>query len=343
MKPLVDWFCCSFKAVKIFDEILQYFMLKKDDFKPATFTNHYQYGLWWNNISVWYNINDKHDDLILNPDSDYSWTTYDICISMSGQGCRSYETLRGDGFDWVTFFRQLHDGFAPDCYNVSRLDVAFDVRDDSVPTMLKIIQCVNGRKYVSQFRRHISITGDEEQVNFGSPQSKTRLRIYNKALERGFPDTEKWVRFEYQLRDISADRFLNHLYHCDSLGRAFKDFINESVKFTIKPNIASIANHNQGRLNAVGWWKNFVKGAGKVTRFETPGVEYNMAACQKYLDTQAGNSLYTFVAGHGGDITPLIEIIQQHEDRINDKQKALIRQQQAQQNLDQMRAELFGG
>jgi DNA relaxase NicK len=194
--------------------------------------------------------------------------------------------------------------------------------------MMAIIKLVDERKYISQFRRVVTGRGAEEWAYFGAPSSDTRLRIYNKALERGFP-SEKWVRFEYQFRNEAADRFLNHLTTCRNLGQAFKDFIDKSVMFTTKPNSESYADHNQSKLKAAKWWKLFVKGAGEITKFITVGVEYNYTALQKYLDIQAGPSIAAFIKANGGDMTPLLELVNRQDDRLNDRQKEVIRERQS--------------
>lgn len=313
MKPLVDWFCCSFKGLKKIDEIFDLFKLEKEAFKNAAGRWCYTAGLWFDCISVYWVSRGDVDNL-----------TYDVCINMSGQGCRRYETIRGQGFDWTDFFevlKQYDHG-----YNVSRIDVALDVKDDSVPDMIKIIKAVDDHKYISQFRRVVTGRGSEEWVYFGSPQSDVRLRIYNKALERKFYDA-KWIRFEYQLRNGGADRFLNHILSCHDMGQAFKDFVSQSVKFTKKVNCPSGSdsyNHNSNRMALAKWWADFVKGAGEITKFEAPGVEYNLSALTNYLSRQVSPSLETYIESYGGDITPLIEMCQQARFRMNDKQKRLV-------------------
>ena len=40
-----------------------------------------------------------------NSDNDQS-----VCVSMSGSGCRTFETLKGSGFDWASFLQGLSVG-----------------------------------------------------------------------------------------------------------------------------------------------------------------------------------------------------------------------------------------
>jgi phage replication initiation protein len=222
-------------------------------------------------------------------------------------------------------FANLRKGFYPDTYHVARVDVAYDIKDDSVPDMLKIINYVRLNKFKSKFRKYLPAAGNAEQwVYFGSGQSDTRLRIYNKAMERKREDEGKWIRFEYQLRNKSADRFLCQLLSCENLGQSMKDFLNESVMFTTQPNIGVLNNHHQTRLRPARWWAKLVEGAQKVEKFEVPGIEYNIQGVNRYIENQVAPSLFTKVAVDGGDITALMELILRNKDRLNDKQKALI-------------------
>lgn len=92
--------------------------------------------------------------------------------------------------------------------NVSRLDVAGDDKSDGL-NLDRITQQTRQRKYICKARRCVWMSGDEEEVIFGASSSSTRLRIYNKALERGVAGP--WVRVEFQLRDEAANSFLANL------------------------------------------------------------------------------------------------------------------------------------
>lgn len=320
MKPLIDWFSISFKTLKNLDCFFKWFHLDISEFKPVAGHWNYRYGLWQNGVVIYYTITQD------STGKEY----YDICLNLSGSGCRRYESIRGNNFDWLIFYESILKTFGNQCINVSRVDLALDVKDNTVPDMLKIIKLIDEHKYITQFRRVVTGRGSEEWAYFGSPKSDTRLRIYNKAIERGFKD-EKWIRFEYQFRNEAADRFLNHYVHCRNVGQCFKDFVSKSVTFTTKPNMPTgkdSFNHHTDRLNPVRWWVEFVKGAGEITKLEVVGEEYNYTALKKYIELQAAPSLLTFVKANGNSLSALWEIIQKQEDRLNEKQKQVIRERQ---------------
>jgi len=253
VNALVDWVTVSFKSLKNFNCFFKYFNLNFDDFKPISGRWNYTNGLWQDGITVYYNVREDGMKYL-----------YDMCLNFSGGGCRRYETLRGELFNWVDWFTFLLKSFGKDCIHISRTDLALDVMDDTVPDMIKIIKDVDKRKYISLFRRVVTGRGAEEWAYFGAPTSDVRLRIYNKALERGLD--LKWIRFEYQFRNQGAMKYINHLVTCKNLGQAFSDYIDKSVVFTTKPNI-DIQN-NQKRLVPQNWWLNFTAGAKEITKYK---------------------------------------------------------------------------
>ncbi len=241
---------------------------------------------------------------------------FEMCVEMTGTGCRAFESLKGEGFQWVEFLEWLCSSFD---FHFSRFDVALDVTEKWVPSVRRICQYVADRRYVSKYRRNIYTLGSEEFAFFGSPKSHVRLRVYNKALERGYPDRH-WVRFEYQLRDEAAGKFVKEfLKHCN-IGFCLRSCLNNAIRFTRKP---CIDTTNRVRLENVQWWDRLMAGADKISLFERVGVEYNLSRLEKYLVTQVAPSLYTYLRCHGGDITQLLEVGQA---RLNQRQLDLIGQ-----------------
>ena len=145
MKPLVDWFCCSFKSLKNLSCIFHWFGLNQDEFKSIVGRWNYHDGLWMDGITFYFNwkLNNAKQSV------------YDVCVNLSGQGCRRFETIKGEVFDWVMFLHDIQCAYRKNI-NVSRIDIALDIQDDSVPSMLKIIDAVEKRKYISNFRRVVT-------------------------------------------------------------------------------------------------------------------------------------------------------------------------------------------
>lgn len=260
------------------------------------------------------------------------WIMYDgsedqgICIEMSGQGCRQYETSGLYDLAWLCGFLARHS----DKYHITRLDVAFDDVDHEGNGLLDlsvIDRLAREDLYVSRFRsksgqwsgKHSN--GDDTSplalsVYFGSAQSDTRFRIYDKSLERGGLDYH-WTRFEMQLRDKSA---LNFLLDKHSVGEKFYGVINNNLRF-IEPNAT---DSNRRRWGSPKWWTEFLQSTLKISVFTKKDVEYNMSKLEHYVFDQAGKSVYTYIKCKGlvefnRHITEFME-----GKELNDNQRRLI-------------------
>lgn len=130
----------------------------------------------------------------------------DLGVEISGKGCRALETYNNNEFKWSEFLAFLIS--EPEQMNVSRLDIACDDHE-GILDMKTMYGHVKSRKFISKAKRCIWTDGDEQSIVIGSPQSDTRLRIYNKGLERGV--NQHWIRAEMQLRDKAADSFIMNL------------------------------------------------------------------------------------------------------------------------------------
>ena len=148
-------------------------------------------------------------------------------FEFSGTGCRLLETMNCLVFDWYGLIKQLAEGPGS---HISRLDVACD-ETDGVLTFEKMYRYVKAHKYISRARRAIWTDGDEQSIVFGSSKSDTRLRIYNKALERDVPD-EHWTQAEFQFRDDAAASFSsNWVGQGGNLGKSFGGVLIHYLRF----------------------------------------------------------------------------------------------------------------
>lgn len=175
----------------------------------------------------------------------------DVGVEFSGAGCRMLETCNGNSFDWVGLFRYIVE--QGEEMNVSRLDIAGDDKT-GILSLDKIVKYTRDGKYISKARRRIWISGDEEEVMFGASSSETRLRIYNKALERGVDGP--WVRVEFQLRDDAADSFiLNLLEKEGEIGIVYGGVLLNYLRYVTR--CPADCKNNYDRIPTVSWWSSF--------------------------------------------------------------------------------------
>ena len=239
----------------------------------------------------------------------------DIGIELSGSGCRTVESFNGCSFDWLKLFRWIYD--FGDQANVSRLDVACDDRE-GVLNFETIVKYTKQGKYISKARKRHWTDGDERIVMFGSPSSDTRLRIYDKALER---DVEgHWIRAEFQLRDKSADSFIYRLLEREDIGAVYGGTLLNYLRYTVRAPDPS-SSHNYDSVKTACWWEKFVGTSEKIKNFYVGGVQYNLDSLYEYLSVQAGSSMRTYVEIFGA--SGLLDLV--YECKPNEKQIQLLR------------------
>lgn len=187
----------------------------------------------------------------------------DVGVELSGAGCRMLETCNKNSFDWCELFAYIMEHAKNKDMNISRLDVAGDDKD-GILTLDKVTRYVKARKYISKPRRKICISEDKEEVMFGAKSSSTRLRIYNKALERGVDGP--WVRVEFQLRDEAADSFvLNLLNEGGEIGPTYSGVLLNYLRFTTRD--PSGCNNNYNRIPTASWWRSFRRNLPKDKKY----------------------------------------------------------------------------
>lgn len=267
------------------------------------------------------------------------WIMYDgrddmgICVEMSGQGCRQFETSS------VISFAQLFDVLVsgsdrnlPICYNITRLDVAYDDIDHDGSGLLDIVKICKSAyqgRYISKFAQSmpqvdcvVDQSGKVDRAHtcyFGSPKSEVRIRFYDKAQERGGLGYH-WVRCELQLRD---ERAYNFLVCKDTWGNRFFGVLNNYLRF-VTPNKH---DSNRRRWASPKWWTEFLQSLDKISIYTAKGVDYNLTRLEHYIIEQCGNSIDTFIQCVG--MLKFQQLLKHRDSYLNANQQALVIECQA--------------
>ena len=287
-------------------------------------TRHYSDGLYFNGVLVAWN-------------TDILGTVTDTFLDISGKGCRYIEQINDRKFDWFSFLHNFDTQIRNSDSHISRIDVALDLENEEVPyekfqkyTMNQLYVCRS--KVLPDVRLMRT-----ENIYFGSPRSDRLLRIYNKALEQGLPDTY-WIRLEFQLRDDCATSwYLNWCaHHHMEIGALYKGVMIDFLRFVVPPKGVSIEeikkNRHQNRLETAPWWDKLMDGAERIPQLYLPGKEYTLERLEKFLEKQTYSSLRTYAIAHDGDLSELIEGVSHA--KLNTKQKQILQQ------LELIRSEL---
>lgn len=248
-----------------------------------------------------------------------------ICVEMSGQGCRQFETSS------CISFSQLFEKViaSAEQFHVTRLDVAYDDIDKTengkgLLDIFKICKFAYTGRYISKFSKsHPEVDVDTDQHGncvrahscyFGSPKSELRIRFYDKAQERGGLDYH-WVRCELQLRRERAFAFLSLK---ESWGDRFFGVLNNYLRFIVP----SKTDTNRRRAPSPAWWDNFLQSLDKISLYTPKGVDYNLTKLERYVFNQAGNSIETYIQCVG--FMKFREMLKHRDSFLNANQQALI-------------------
>ena len=289
---IIDWlsFTSKIHAVSDIIDILGMSDIPWQSIKGA---RGYQDRLYFNGISIHFN---GREDM-------------GVWCEMSGQGCRTFETL-GSGnykyiFDIITY-GDLH---------ITRLDIAYD---DHIG-LLDIGQiCMDTRsgEYVSKSDYWEVVESSKgATVMHGSPKSDIRIRIYDKAAERNCEPGTHWVRVELQLRDDRALHFIALPYE---LGKSFCGVICNYLR-SVEPNELDT---NRWRWPLKSYWGDFLAGADAISIYVKPGMEYNIDRCERYVYRQCGNAIDALIDIYG--IEEFTEKLRKRGTRPNPKYQQLI-------------------
>ncbi len=277
----------------------------------------------------YYNFGEFYDGILIAGNRDESFEVTETYLSISGRGCRTVEELN-EGFDWFEFLHYYHNDIVSKRCHIARLDVALDLTDDDLDiygiTMKRLYKYTLNELYVCKSKVLPQVVMlRQETIYFGSSKSDRILRIYNKALEQGIPDTY-WLRFEFQLRNDCATSFYLNWINYSDIGTLYRGVLADFLRFVAVPkgmNIKNVKeNRNQGRLPTTPWWDKLTGDVQKISQLYLPAERYTLANLERYLEKQTYSSLKAYVIAHDGDISKLAEGIKHA--KLNNRQRVLL-------------------
>lgn len=168
--------------------------------------------------------------------------------------------------------------------------------------------------------------GAEQAIYFGSPASDRRLRIYNKAMERGVEGP--WIRAEMQMRNKNAVSFLLNWFQRKDIGGCYSAVLRDFLRFTVSP----IQNRNYNRTTTALWWDEFLGQLGSCPQLYVNGGAYTLWHVQRFIERQAASSLKLFLEANNGDWEDLVAIIERA--KLNSRQLHLLDQIQREGEKD---------
>ena len=316
---LIDWLTFSVKSTRDPVEVIRKYL----GMDPAVFQDPgygllgYQRVLRFSDICVCYEPREN----------DY-FRDMGVCVSMSGNGCRAFETMSKltfegakdkQGMESVAFPVLFQLLAADDTANFSRIDVACDDREDYL-CMDDIVRKVQDNEVNSRMSKRsvvVSYNGTQRNgstVYIGAESSDFRVRIYDKALEQGIDD--HWIRVELVMRGKNANAFAVQLTNSESVGKLAAQVINDKLSFIDRD------DSNITRCTVCAWWVKFVDELEAVRLVAREVVQHTVDQIQNWVEAQVGPSLAVLLRTKG--MACLFEVAKDACARLSEKQKYLI-------------------
>lgn len=316
---LIDWLTFSIKNIQEPAEVItKYLGLDPALFQEAPYgLNGYVRMLQFSNISVMY-----------DPRENQYFHDMGVCVTMSGNGCRTFETMSKltfpgakdkQGTESVAFPVLFQLLAADKDANISRIDVACDDREGYL-CMDDIVQAVQENTINSRLMKrtlYLGYNGEGRSgttVYIGSPSSDFRVRIYDKALESG--ESGHWVRVELVMRGKNANSFGANLTNAENVGKLAAQVINDKFSFIEKD------DSNISRCTVCPWWRAFVDELEAVRLVARCVVQHSVGQIYNWVETQVGPSLAILLRTMG--FGSLFALAKESCARLSDKQQSLI-------------------
>lgn len=237
------------------------------------------------------------------------------CIEFSGQGCRAFEDY--SSLDWFSFLAFLMDPVNE--FHITHIDLAFDDHS-GILDMQQLLDDTDEHYYRSRSRWwKVEYGSCGTTIYHGSPKSNFRVRIYDKAAERGLLDGTHWLRVEIVLRDTNASGAVSAILERNDIGTVFSGLLSNYLVYCVPSN-----DSNRSRWEVADYWDKLINGVAAIRVASSVGLEYNIWRLQSYLFDQAGGAIYTWLQIEG--IDSLVDLIKCRNKRLNPKYKLLMDQ-----------------
>ena len=325
---LIDWLTCV-----CFGESVDYIKWLLGLESPSIpweetekFINGYPVRCHWNGITIMYGADDEKYY------KDPSKVRYDmgICVNLSGTGCRTFESYgHGDWFRLFNYLLRNTDNIARDQrvfkrYNITRLDLSYD---DHIGLLdiYRIEQDTRDRYYTSRSTYSEIVWSDNLDtdiqglnIQVGSDKSDIKIRIYDKAAERGFNDRH-WIRVELQLRDERSFNAVKALLDTRHIGRVTSGILRNYLLYRI-PSMDS----NKSRWLIADYWDMLLLDMERISLWISPGESYNFSNTEHWLVKQYGQAIVVLDKLH--DDFYLVDRCKQlyPDDKLSPKYKRLL-------------------
>ena len=305
-KIIIDWFSFT-TSISSVEGIIELLGLEEIPFQEIYGFYGFKNRLYFSGVSIMYG-GETHKDLVM--------------VEMSGQGCRTFETL-GNG-DFASLFDFCN--YNKSQCNITRLDIAYDDFKGLLSLDDIVKDTVKGN-FVSKTRKwEVIQSSDGACVVHGTRKGSVLIRIYDKAAERNREDEiSHWVRCELQLRQERAAEFVRLLVEeNEMIDNLYFTVLNHYLRY-VKP---TDTDTNKWRFPLADHWADFYNSTEADPRsiYVKPGMDYNKEKLRHVYGHNFGGGIYTYIQLYG--VNTLLEDVEQARYRLNPKYKLLLAEEE---------------
>lgn len=226
-----------------------------------------------------------------------------VCISMSGDGCRTFENMSIHRFKEEGAFSYLMEQcyLNPDIF-ATRVDLAIDDHSGQLDMETIISNAFSDRIDSRITSIDIHVSKKEKRYNgrslyIGAPSSAFRIRIYDKAKEQYKPGEDgydnPWIRLEMVMRGKQAQGFIAAYCNSDDLGRLAVGILNDHVRFIDRD------DSNITRCSTAQWWLDFVESLDAVKLLLPEPMQHTITKMNQWAMYQVSGSIAALVDAYG--------------------------------------------
>lgn len=300
---LIDWITFTTKIWSVQD-IKSFMGLLDVDWQLAEYGRYgYKRKEMFNGVNILYEgrLNENGED------------DMGVCVEVSGQGCRALETY--GKIDWLSFLAFLMEEYNE--FHITRIDLAYDDHT-GVLDKLRLKLDTDDGNYRARFSSWEIRYGNRGfSIYHGSNQSQVRIRIYDKAAERGLLDGTHWIRVEIQLRDENAEGAAKAFIERHQIGSVYSGILANYLVYCEESD-----DKNKSRWPTADYWQELLQGAKSIHIAAKPGVDYNIFHLEAFLRDTAGGALKTWIEIFGLDSLP--DMLKKRKAKMNPKHQRLI-------------------
>lgn len=293
-KILIDWFAMTTSICEP-EQLIEMLGMENCPFMETYGARGWKKRLYFSGVSIHF-------------DGHTSSTEGKIWLEMSGQGCRTFESLGHGDFN-VLFDYVLHN---QEGVNITRIDVAYD-DFTGLLDLEAITQDTLHGNFVSKARTwDVNISSGGTCVTHGSKRGSVIIRIYDKAAERNrSAEISHWVRCEIMLRRERAFEFIKLLRPdekytwsdveqkyvsvrpAEKIDTLYFLVLNHYLRYIDK----SDTDSNVWRAPMAVHWSKFATSVTDKSKslYVRPGMEYNALNLSHYVSDRNAGPIFTYI------------------------------------------------